>query len=169
MPFSVHQVTVPVFIRGLERLSDFLDKAEGFAAERGTNPNDLVAARLFPDMLPLSGQVQRASDTSKLAVARLAAIEAPKFEDVEKTFPELGTRIAETIAFLRSVTPGQLDGAEGRTIQFSAGKTPLTFRGDAYVTGFALPNFFFHVTTGYDILRHAGVPLGKRDFLGPFA
>jgi hypothetical protein len=168
MPFSIYQVTVPIFIRGLERLSDFLDKAEGFAAERGSDPGDLVGARLAPDMLPLSGQVQRASDTSKLAVARLGAIEAPKFEDVEKTFPELGTRIAGTIAFLRSVKPGQLDGAEERSIRFKAGPAELAFRGDAYVTGFALPNFFFHVTTAYDILRREGVPLGKRDFLGPF-
>ncbi len=166
MPFSVYQVTVPIFVRGLERLSVFLDKAEGFAAEKGLDTSDFVQARLAPDMLPLSGQVQRASDTSKLAIARLGGIEAPKFEDVEKTFPELGTRIADTIAFLRSVRPEQLDGAEARTIQFTAGKTALTFRGDTYVTGFALPNFFFHVTTAYDILRHEGVPLGKRDFLG---
>jgi hypothetical protein len=166
MPFSIYQVTVPIFIRGLERLSVFLDKAEGFAAEKGIDANDFVHARLAPDMLPLSGQVQRASDTSKLAVARLGAIEAPRFEDIEKTFPELGTRIADTIAFLRSVEPGQLDGAEGKTINFKAGPNELSFRGDTYVTGFALPNFFFHVTTAYDILRHAGVPLGKRDFLG---
>ena len=167
MPISMYQASVPVFVRALNVLATLLDRGEGFAADKGIDPNSLVQARLAPDMLPFSGQIQRASDSAKFAVVRLTGREAPRFEDNEATFPELGSRIANTIAYLQSVDAAAFEGSETKPIEFKAGPTELKFVGTSYLLGFAIPNFFFHVTTAYDILRHKGVPIGKGDFLGP--
>jgi hypothetical protein len=165
MPLSMYQASIPVFVRGLGVLSALLEKGAAYASETST---DLVGARLAPDMFPLSAQVQRASDTSKLAAERLTGIKSPCFEDVETTFPELQERIARTLAFLNGIEPAQMEGSEERSVQLSFGEFKPVFRGADYLLTFALPNFFFHVTTAYDILRHKGVQVGKRDYLGPY-
>jgi len=125
-----------------------------------------VAARLYPDMFPLSRQVQIASDNAKGPVARLAGQEPPKFEDNETSFPELIARVQKTIALLQTFTPAQIDGSEERAIQLTVRGQPVTYQGLPYLLHHALPNLFFHVTTAYNILRHNGVEVGKRDFLG---
>lgn len=165
MPLSMYEASVPVFIHFFGNLSKILEKGAEHAKSKGIDPATLIEARLFEDMHPLPQQIQRASDTSKGCAARLAGIEAPKFADEEKTFEELQARIKKTVDFLKSVTPSQIDGTEGKDIALQAGKTTLQFKGQDYLLGFALPNFFFHVTTAYDILRHKGVPLGKMDYL----
>jgi hypothetical protein len=164
----MYQASIPLFTRGLKVLTALLDKAEAHAKQNGIELATLVEARLAPDMYPLSGQVQRASDASKFAVVRLSGLTAPRFEDVETTFPELRQRIADTVAWLESVTEAQLEGAESKTIELSWGEYKQSFHGDDYLLSFALPNFYFHITTAYDILRHSGVPVGKLDFLGPY-
>ncbi|AOB32666.1 hypothetical protein AKI39_20865 [Bordetella sp. H567] len=168
MPLSMYQASIPVFVRALNVLIALLDKAEAHAAQNGLELSTLVNARLAPDMYPLSGQIQRASDASKFAIKRLTGLDAPSFEDVETTFPELRKRIADTVAWLQSVPAAALEGSEGKTVQLSFGDFKPSFQGDAYLLSFALPNFYFHVTTAYDILRHSGVPVGKLDFLGPY-
>ena len=164
---SIYQATIPVFVRGLGILSGLLRKGEAHATATGCDPGSLVAARLAPDMLPLAGQVQRASDTAKFGASRLTGAEAPSFPDEESTLAELQDRIARTVGFLERFTETQFAGAEARTITIGSGDSTRHFTGDSYVLTFALPNFFFHVTTGYDILRHNGVPIGKRDYLWP--
>jgi hypothetical protein len=166
MPLSMYQASIPVFVRGFAVLSKLLEKGEAYAAETGIDPTTIVAARLAPDMLPLSGQIQRASDTSKISVERLSGLSAPRFEDTESTFHELQNRIAGTAAYLNSVTAALMEGSEEREITRSFGSFQKTFAGDEYLLSFALPNFFFHVTTAYDILRHAGVKLNKLDYFG---
>ncbi len=166
---SIYQATVPVFARGLGILSGLLRKGEAHAIASGVDPATLIAARLAPDMLTLAGQVQRASDTAKLAASRLTGAEAPAFPDEEATFAELQDRISRTVKFLEPLTAAQFDGAETRTITIGSGDSKRQLSGDSYVLTFALPNFFFHVTTAYDILRHAGAPIGKRDYLWPAA
>jgi uncharacterized protein len=161
MPLSMYQASIPVLVRGLKNLSAVLRKGE--AHPDGAS---LVEARLAPDMFTLAGQVQRASDTSKGCAARLAGIANPSFPDEEKTFADLQARIDKTIAFLQSVKPEQIEGSESRPIELKAGSTTINFTGESYLFGFVIPNFFFHVTTGYDILRHKGVALGKMDYLG---
>ena len=161
MPLSMYQASIPVLVRGLKNLSAVLRKGEAHAGGAV-----LVEARLAPDMYTLAGQVQRASDTSKGCAARLAGIAPPSFPDEEKTFADLQARIDKTIAFLQSVKPEQIDGSEAKPIEFKAGPTTLKFTGESYLVGFVIPNFFFHVTTAYDILRHKGVALGKLDYLG---
>lgn len=168
MPLSMYQASVPVFIRGLNVLAALLEKAAAHAQAAGIDPADLVNARLAPDMYPLSGQVQRASDASKFAAQRLSQGEAPKFADTESTLEQLKQRVADTIAYLQSIKPEQIDGAEARRITLSFGDFKPEFQGDEYLLTFALPNFYFHVTTAYGILRQAGVPIGKLDFLGPY-
>ncbi|EFF74360.1 MAG: DUF1993 domain-containing protein [Achromobacter sp.] len=168
MSLSVYQASVPVFIRGMTVLAALLDKAEAHAQAAGMDPAELVNARLAPDMYPLSGQIQRASDSAKFAVQRLSQGQAPKFPDDETTLAQLQQRIADTIAYLQSVTAEQLEGAEDRQIVVNFGDFKPEFRGDTYLLSFALPNFYFHVTTAYGILRHAGVKIGKLDFLGPY-
>ncbi|WP_341991001.1 DUF1993 domain-containing protein [Azorhizobium sp. AG788] len=163
---SMHQASVPVFIRGLTALSAELEKAAASAGERKFDLNILASARLAPDMLSLAGQVQRASDTSKLSGERLSGTPAPKFEDTETTLPELQARIAKTIAYLESLDPVLFVGSEDKTITLNH---IGDLKGDAYLLSFALPNFFFHVATAHAILRQNGVPVGKRDFLGPIA
>lgn len=168
MPLSMYQVSIPIFIRGLGVLSTLLEKAAAHTEEKSIEPGILINARLAPDMLPLAGQVQRASDTSKLAIERLTGIQSPRFEDKESTFGELQERIAQTIAFLQSVDVTQMEGGQQRTVQLNFGSFKPSFKGDQYLLTFALPNFFFHITTAYDILRHSGLNIGKRDYLGPY-
>ncbi len=166
MTLSMYQASVPVFLQGLTSLSAILDKAAAQAAERKIDPSFLVNDRLAPDMLPFTRQVQIASDHAKGATARLAGVEVPKFEDVEKTFDELKHRLAKVVEFVRGFDAAQIDGSEEREITLPIGGNTMTFSGQAYLLHFALPNFFFHQTTAYAILRHNGVAIGKRDFIG---
>ncbi|CAN7611606.1 DUF1993 domain-containing protein [Pseudoduganella sp. LjRoot289] len=168
MSISMYQASVPAFVRALNVLSALLKKGEEHAAATGGVPDVLLGARLAEDMMPLTAQIQRASDASKLTVARLCAIEAPKFEDNEASFQQLQERIANTIAFIESVPEAQFDGAAERDVTLSYGSFSQHFTGQSYLLTFALPNFYFHVTTAYGILRAQGVKIGKLDFLGPF-
>jgi hypothetical protein len=169
MSLSMHQVSVPVFVRGLTVLADLLKKAEAYVEQHGSVPDAIISARLADDMLPLSAQVQRASDTSKMSVERLSGVPAPKFEDNETSFDQLQQRIANTLAYLNSVGAAQFDGAEARMIKLNWGKVQPEFSGDDYLLTFALPNFYFHIATAHGILRNQGVPVGKLDYLGLFA
>ena len=166
MTISMYSASVPVFRNMLGNLSHFLDKAQAHAEARKFDPQVLVDGRLAPDMLPLKRQVQIACDASKNGLARLAGMDAPKFEDNESTLAELKERIRKTLDFLDSVPRAKVDGCEDRDITFPAGRdTTRTLKGEAYLLNWALPNLFFHVTTAYAILRHNGVELGKTDHL----
>jgi hypothetical protein len=162
---SLYDISIPVYRRGLQNLASFLGKAETHAKAQGVDLATYAAARLAPDMHPFTRQVQIASDTAKGGAARLAGIEAPKMEDVETTFPELEARIARTIAFLDTVSKAQVDGRAGATIELPLPSGAMTFVAPDFLMQFSLPNFFFHVTTAYALLRAQGVPLGKMDFL----
>ncbi len=166
MPLSMYQASVPVFIRALTNLSAILAKAESWAQARKIEPSVLVNARLAPDMFPLSRQVQIASDVAKGCAARLAGQEAPSFPDTESSFAELQARIEKTVAYLKTFQPSQIDGSETRDIRLKIGGNDLQFTGQDYLLTFVLPNIFFHVTTTYAILRHNGLDIGKKDFLG---
>ena len=166
MSYSIYDASVPVMSRALANLSKILDKAVAQANANGIALNTLIEARLAPDMLPFSFQIQSASDAAKGCAARLAGIEAPSMPDSETTFPELKARIEKTVAFLQSVDATRIAGSEDRTIVMKFPQGEMKFTGRDYVAGFALPNFFFHVTTAYDILRHKGIAIGKMDFLG---
>jgi hypothetical protein len=168
MSMTMSQVSVPLFVRGLKVLSTLLAKGEEFAAQQGMVPEALLAARLADDMFPLSAQVQRASDASKLAVQRISGVESPKFPDDETSFQQLQERIAKTIAWLESVPGAELDAGKDRTVALNWGSFSASFEGQDYLLSFALPNFYFHVVTAYDILRNQGVKIGKLDYLGPF-
>ncbi|MFZ0269021.1 DUF1993 domain-containing protein [Caulobacter sp.] len=167
MPLSMHRASVPVFVRALKVLTTLLEKGEAHAKAQGLDPDTLVAARLAEDMLPLSGQVQRASDASKGAVARLTGVEAPAMADDETTLAQLQKRVADTLAYIESVDPKAFEGSEDRTVELKFPSATLTFTGEDYLLTFALPNFFFHVVTAYDVLRHKGVQIGKLDYMGP--
>ncbi|MBS7543078.1 DUF1993 domain-containing protein [Ancylobacter oerskovii] len=167
MSLSIFDASIPVFLRGFDNFSAMLAKGEAFAQEKGLDPRTLVEARLAPDMLSLAGQVQRASDTAKFCAARLTATDGPSFDDNEANFAELHARIAKTVTYLKSIDASAFDGSEERRIVLKRRQGEVTLDGRSYLLTFALPNFFFHLTTGYDILRHAGVPVGKSDFLGP--
>ncbi len=169
MPLSMYQASVPVSLHTLSALAGILDKAAAHATQRKIEPAVFLNARLFPDMLAFVRQVQLAADFAKGASARLAGIEVPKFADAESTFDELKARIAKTVDFLMTLTPTQIDGSENREITIALGGQPQSFKGQPYLLHFALPNVFFHATTAYDILRHCGVEVGKRDFIGPLA
>ena len=161
MPLSMYQASIPLLVRGLDTLSAVLKKGEAHP-----DAATLVEARLAPDMFTLAGQAQRASDTAKGCAARLAGIDNPSFPDTEATFAQLHERIAKTVAFLQGVKPAQIDGSEDKTIAFKAGPYMLNFTGASYLATFVIPNFYFHATTAYDILRHKGVAVGKMDYLG---
>jgi len=163
---SMYQASVPVFIRTLGNLSGILAKGAAHAEAKKIDPLVLVNGRLFPDMFPLSRQVQIASDTAKGAAARLAGMEPPSYEDNEKTFPELIARLDKTVEFLRTFKPEQIDGSEARTINIKVAGQPMTLQGMTFLLQRALPNLFFHTTTAYAILRHNGVEVGKKDYLG---
>ncbi len=165
MTLSMYQASIPGFINILNNLSVILKKAETHATVKNIDPSIFVNARLAPDMYPLSRQIQIASDSVKGCAARLAGVELPSFPDTETTFAELQERIAKTVKFLQSVTPQQIDGSESRDIVVK-GRKERHFKGQDYLFTFVIPNFYFHVTTAYDILRHNGVELGKADYLG---
>jgi hypothetical protein len=166
MSISMYQASVPAFLQMLNSLSAILDKAEVHAAERKIDPSVLLGWRLAPDMFALARQVQIATDHAKGCCARLAGVEVPKYPDDETTFEGLRSRIARTIDFVQGFEPSAIDGSEDHDITLTAGSRELRFKGEQYLVSFALPNFYFHVTTAYAILRHCGVPIGKRDFLG---
>ncbi len=166
MSVTIQSVTLTSLTRGLKTTLSLLEKAKEHAQAAGISPDDYVEARLFEDMLPLTGQIQRVSDTAKGAVARLTGLDAPAMADDEKTFADLQDRIARTLAYVESVPASAFDGAETREVVVPAGSFTLGFTGLDYLLEFVIPNFNFHVVTAYDILRHKGVPLGKRDFLG---
>ena len=163
---SMYSTAVSPMIRSLTNLRNILEKAVAYADAKKIDPAVLVNARLYPDMYPLTRQVQIATDVAKGAVSRLAGQEPPKFEDNESTFPELLARIDKTLILLESFTPDQIDGTEDKTILLPRHDRTSTFTGLGYLTDFALPNVYFHVTTAYAILRHNGVEIGKKDFLG---
>jgi hypothetical protein len=162
----MYQVSVPRFVGTLKNLSAILDKAQAHAEAKKIDPAALTTYRLFPDMLPMTNQVQIACDAAKGAVARLAGVDIPKHEDTEQTLSDLKARIAKTIAFVESFKPAQLDGTEDKDILLKVGGKEINIKGMQYLLGRALPNFYFHVTTAYNILRHNGVEIGKRDFIG---
>jgi hypothetical protein len=162
----MYQASVPVFVRGLASLAAVLEKAEAHAAAKKIDPAVLIASRLYPDMFALAKQVQIASDSAKGGVARLAQQEAPKFEDNETTFPQLAERCRRTIAYLETLKPEQVDGSEERTVSWQTRSTTKSMQGLPYLLHHVTPNFYFHVTPAYDILRHNGVEVGKQDFRG---
>lgn len=166
MTLSLYEISVPALVRGLENLSRQIDKAAAYAGEQGIDGDDFVQTRLAPDMLNLAGQVQRTSDTAKFGGARLSQGQAPSFADEEVTLDDLKKRIAMTVDYLRSVPADAIAGGEKREIRFKAGPRELHFVAEDYVRDFLLPNFYFHLTTAYGLLRHRGVPLGKMDYLG---
>jgi uncharacterized protein len=166
MTLSMYQASVPVMIRGLTNLRAILSKANDFAVAKKIDMSVLLNSRLYPDMHPLTNQIQIASDVAKFGVARLADAEPPKFSDDEKTLDELYARIDKTIAYIKEFQPAQLDGTEARTVTLKLPSGPIEFQGMPYLLHFVIPNFFFHLTTAYDILRHNGVEIGKFDFIG---
>ncbi len=169
MPISLYQASVPVFQHMLRNLAHILDKGAQHAAARKIDPAALTAFRLAPDMLPLTRQVLIACDAAKNGVMRMSGVEAPKFEDKEATFEELQARIGKTLDYLATVPATALDGQEDKEVTFPVGPDrKRTMRAQDYLLTWALPNFFFHITTAYAILRHNGVDLGKSDYLvGP--
>jgi hypothetical protein len=164
---SFYDSAVPAYLQILSSLPGLLDKADAYAQAKKIQPEVLLAARLFPDMLPLSKQIQIACDHAVRGVARLSGGEMPSFPDTETTFAELKQRLAKTAEYVKSIKPSLFDGAEDRDITFpiGGGKT-MTLKGQQYLTSFSLPNFYFHATTAHGILRMCGVEIGKRDFLG---
>jgi hypothetical protein len=165
MSISMYRASVPVFLQMLPALSGVLDKGAAFAAAKKIDPSVLLNARLAADMFPLTRQVQIATDFAKGLTARLAGQEPPKYADNEASFDELKTRIAKTIAFIKEFKPAQIDGSEEREINLTLGGQPRNFKGENYLVGFAMPNFYFHATAAYAILRHMGVELGKSDYM----
>ena len=167
MSFSIYSASVPIFLRSLNNILTWLDKAEAHAEARGFDTGNYLELRLAPDMFPFVKQIRVVSDTSKSSVARLAGIEAPSWADEEASLDELRERIKTTIAFVESVPKAKFEGAESREIVMQAGPDrSFTFTGETYLQGFALPNFFFHASMVYALLRQASVALGKMDFLG---
>jgi len=166
MLISMYQAAVPPLMRSLDNLAAILEKGAAHADAKKIDPAVLINSRLYPDMFPLGRQIQIASDVARRGVARLAGSEAPKFEDNETTFPELIDRLQKTIAYLKTLTPEQIDGSEEKSIALPVGDNTMMFEGLPYLLYFIFPNVYFHATTAYNILRHSGVELGKLDFLG---
>ncbi|WP_293374026.1 DUF1993 family protein [Nevskia sp.] len=166
MTISMYQASIPVFLRALDNLAAIMDVGAAHAEAKKIDPLVLTGTRMYPDMFPMSRQVQIACDMVKGGAARLAGIEPPPRGDTEKTFAELKERIEWTAAFVRSVTAEQVDGSEDRAIVLKTPFGDLNFTGQQYLLGFVLPNLYFHSATAYNLLRHSGVELGKRDFLG---
>jgi uncharacterized protein len=164
---SLHDTAVPVFDSMLKNLSTLLDKAVAHAQAKGYEPAVLLQSRLAPDMFPLTRQVQIATDAAKFGVARLTGVEAPKFADDETTFEQLRARIDKTRAFVTGVPRDAFEGAEARRVEVPTRTATYAFDGRTFLLHWAMPNFYFHVVTAYDILRHNGVEVGKRDYLGP--
>ncbi len=166
MSLSLYDISVPVFLRAFRNLSDIIEKGRAFANEKGIPHSELLEARLFSDMAPLTAQIQRASDTAKFTAIRVGQVENVPMADTETSFDDLQARIAATVAFLEKVPPESMEGREIAEIVLKLGNLSKTFTAPEYLLAFALPNFFFHVTTAYDLLRHKGVPIGKLDFIG---
>lgn len=166
MSISMYQISVPVFTRMLTNLIAIIEKAAAHCEEKKIDPSVLINYRLYPDMFAFAKQVQIATDAAKNGAAYLAGAEPPKLENTELTFPELIERVRKTIAFVNTFKPEQIDGTEEKDVVIKRGETTVTYKGQAYLLNRVLPNFFFHITTAYDILRHNGVELGKKDYLG---
>ena len=168
MAITLYDITVPVFLWGFHNLAALLEKGRAFAEAEGIDPAELLNARLTPDMLTLTGQVQRASDTAKFAAVRIGGVPNERFANEEASFADLQERIARTRAFLEAVPRAAIEGNAEATISANIGRAAVTMSARDYALQFALPNFFFHVTTAYDLLRQRGVPIGKANYLGPF-
>ena len=166
MAISMYQASVPQFKKMLGNLQVILAKAQEYAASKNIDEKTLVEGRLFPDMFPLAKQVQIACDQVKMGMSRLSGVEAPKHADTETTFAQLQERIAQTITFIDSIKPEQVDGTEAKEIKFSIKEWSFEFVGEQYLFTWIVPNFYFHVTTAYNILRHNGLQIGKTDYLG---
>ncbi len=166
MSLSMYTSSIPVLLHYLKNLSVLLKKGAEYAVEKKVDEKVLTGSRLYPDMFPLTRQVQIACDVAKGCGARLAGVEVPKYEDNEVTFSELQARIDKTVNFLNTLSASQIDGSEQKQIKLQAGPRELEFVGDFFLRNWALPNVFFHITTTYNILRHNGVPVGKMDYLG---
>jgi hypothetical protein len=167
MTISMYQASVPAFVRSLNNLAAILEKAAAHAQSRKIDEAVLLGSRLFPDMFSLTRQVQLASDTAKSGAGRLAGAEFPAYEDEEATFQQLLQRIHNTVTYLQSLDPAQIDGSEDKTVSWQTRSSTRSMQGLPYLMNHLLPNIHFHVTTAYAILRHNGVEIGKKDFLGP--
>jgi hypothetical protein len=165
MPITMYEIAIPSFTKHLDALDAILDKAAAYAEAKKIEPDALLLARLYPDMYPFKKQVQSACDFAKLSVGRLAGLTPPSHDDSEKTFADLKRRIAETLAVLAEAKPEPMEASATKQFTIKAGPRELTFTGSEYLLYFALPNFYFHATTAYDILRHNGLEIGKRDFM----
>jgi hypothetical protein len=168
MTISIYQASVPSFLQTLGALSGVLTKAAAHAEVKKIDPSVLINARLAPDMFPLARQIQIATDHAKGAAARLAGVDVPSFPDTETTFADLQQRITKTIDYIKGLKPAQFEGGETRDVTLMLAGQKVTWKGQTYLFHFAFPNFYFHASTAYDILRHNGVELGKRDFVGSF-
>lgn len=166
MSLSMYEASIPVFIRMLKNLSVIMTKAADYAELKKINPSVLINARLAPDMFPLVRQIQIATDSVKGCAARLATIAIPSFSDTEASFEEIQERISKTLSFLSTISASQIDGTEENAITLTLGGHEMTFSGQQYLLNFVIPNFYFHLTTAYAILRHNGLDIGKKDFLG---
>ncbi|MFL6707461.1 MAG: DUF1993 family protein [Massilia sp.] len=168
MTFSMYSASAPVFKQILTSLSAIIDKAEAHATAKKIEPAALLQARLYPDMFPFIRQVQIACDFAKGAAARLGGVDVPKYEDTETSFADIQARIAKTLAFIESVPQDGIEASAGRDITTGSGEKMKQWKGQTYLVHYTLPHFFFHATTAYDILRHNGVEVGKKDFVGSF-
>ncbi|MFJ1269648.1 DUF1993 family protein [Legionella lytica] len=166
MSFSMYELTIPVMLRNLGILSEYMDKAAAYAIEKNIDPSVLINTRLAPDMLPLSGQIQRFSDNCKGGVAKLAGIPSPRFPDTESTFAELKERLTKTAGFLQDIKPELLNGDDNRLLEIKVRQESISVSARTYLLSMLLPNIFFHLTTTHDILRHNGMDVGKMDYLG---
>lgn len=166
MSITMYQASIPRFVNILGNLSAILDKAEAHAVARKLDPTALTSFRLYPDMLPMTAQVQIACDAAKGVAARLAGVPIPAFEDNETTLMDLKARIEKTIGFLKTISAQQVDGTEEKAIVIKRGEKETHYKGMQFLLGHAVPNFYFHVATTYNILRHNGIDIGKRDYLG---
>ncbi len=166
MSISMYQISVPVFTRMLTNLAAIIEKAAAHCEEKKIDPAVLINYRLYPDMFAFAKQIQIATDAARNGTAYLAGEDPPKFDNTEQSFAELAERVNKTIAFVNTYRPEQIDGSEEKDVVIKRGETTVTYKGQAYLLNRVLPNFFFHITTAYDILRHNGVALGKKDYLG---
>ena len=168
MTISMYSASIPVFKQILNSLSAILEKAEAHVAEKKIDPAALLQFRLYPDMLPFTRQIQIACDFAKGSAARLGGVDVPSYEDNEQSFADLKARIAKTLAFIDSVPKAQIEDSAARAITTGSGEKAKHFVGQVYLQHYALPHFFFHATTAYDILRHNGIEIGKKDFIGSY-
>lgn len=166
MVISMYQISVPVFTRMLTNLISIMEKAAAHCEANKIDPAVLINYRLYPDMFAFARQVQIAADTARNGTGYLAGAEPPKFENTEQDFPQLIERVKQTIGYVNSFAPAQIDGTEEKDVSITRGETTVTYKGQDYLLNRVLPNFYFHITTAYDILRHNGVALGKKDYLG---